>query len=464
MSETVPEAAQPTAEPPRIVQAIADILPDDAPRQVIDGFSRIRIGSSPYFTAHLMLTDPAERTWLTGGLAALVAATDKGDGLGAQWFGATEEGNKLDKEADRKFVIPQHGVLALRGEIPRVHFGLKVGREIAMAGLRSWGARHGKSQQSRQTGREKTVFDMATITAAHSPLSQSEDLMRWGAATGTALSVTSFLETVFDYMKKPKPDDEPVTSRNSPVRAVSSGPLGKFVRSAHKRLPGLTASDITQWSKRTVEASALLAMINPDNPTIATIGHIVGSVGDALDGAWAREMGEDSTEGMLEDVRADLEQQIVEFAGLSVIARRRGNRVAAVNYALAAMTTPLSSLTRAEAESKGYIVAEGGMGTRLGRAVLAGAGIQFNRYRDISDIISAMAAAGNMNTVMERHDVVEKGPDSKYYVGGNDDPDFKDQAAKRHEAILPYAKLGLAVGAALLAENGLESLASSAAA
>lgn len=458
MSETAPETSQPTAEPPRIVQAIADRLPDDAPRRVIDGFSRIRIESSPYFTAHLLLTQPEDRTWLAGGLAAVVSATDKGDGLGAQWFGSTEEGNKLDKEADRKFVIPQHGVLALKGEIPRVHFALKIGREIAMAGLRSWGAKHGKSQQSRQTGREKTVFDMATITAAHSPLSRSEDLMRWGAATGTALSVTSFLETAFDYLQKERSDDEPVTARNSSVRAVSTGPLSKFVRLAHKRFPKLTASDITQWSKRTVEASALLAMVNPDKPGAATLGHIIGSVGDALDGAWAREMGEDSLDGALEDVQADLEQQIVEFAALSVIARRRGNKVAAVNYALAAMTTPLSSLTRAEAESKGYIVGEGGMGTRVGRAVLAGAGIRFNKYRDVSDIISAMAAAGNINTVLERHDVVEKGPDSKYYVGGDDDPEFKEHAAKRHDAILPYAKLGLAVGAALLTESGVESL------
>ena len=445
------------SEPPRLVQAVADRLPDDAPRQAIDALSRLRIEASPYFTAHLLLTKPEERTWLAGGLAAVVSATDKADGIGSEWFGSTENGNKLDKEADRKFVIPQHGVLAAKGEIPRVHFILKLGREVAMAGLRSWGAKHGKSQKSRQTGREKTVFDMATITAAHSPLSQNEDLMRWGAATGTALSVTSLIETVFDYAKKDKPDDEPVTARNSSVREVSTGPLSKLARFVHKKVPGLTASHITRWSKRAVEGSAILALINPDKPAAATTGYTLGSLGDSLDGAFAREVGEDGLDGMIEDVEADLEQQIVVFAALSLIARKRGNKVAAANYALAAMTTPLSALTRAEAESKGYIVAEGGMGTRVGRGILAGMGIGFNKHRNTSDIISAMVAAGNINTVVERHDVVENGPDSKYYVGGDDDPEFKNHAERRRDAILPYAKLGLAVGAALLAESGAES-------
>jgi phosphatidylglycerophosphate synthase len=452
------EISPPTAEPPRLVKAIADRLPDDAPRMLIDGMSKVRIETSPAFAAHLLLTDPEDRTWVAGGLAALVAATDMGDGKGSEWFGSTEEGNKLDKQADRSFVIPQHGILAVKGEIPRVHFALKLGREAAMSQLRNWGAKHGKSQQSRQTGREKTFLDMGTVVAAHSPLSQSEDLMRWGASMGTALSLTSFLETAFDYMKKDRPDDEPVTPRNSPVRAVTAGRLSKFVSAAQERFPGVRASHITQWSKRLVIGSAVWAMVRPDKPGLATVGHTIGSVGDALDGAWAREAGEDGLDGMLEDVGADLQQQVLEFAALSVIARKRGNKVAAANYALAAMTTPLSALTRAEAESKGYIVPEGGMGTRVVRAIMAGAGIQFNKHRDVSDIISAAVAAGNINTALERHDVVEKGADSKHCLGVNEDPEVMEHAAKRRDTILPYAKLGLALGSLLLAESGAESL------
>ncbi|HVX57679.1 MAG TPA: hypothetical protein VHA37_08170, partial [Candidatus Saccharimonadales bacterium] len=168
-----------------------------------------------------------------------------------------------------------------------------------------------------------------------------------------------------------------------------------------------------------------------------------------------REKGVDGEAGMLEDVEADLEQQIVTFAALSLIALRRRNKVAATNYALAAMTTPLSALMRADAEGQGYLVAEGGMGTRLGRGILGGVGMALNKNRDISDIVSAMVVAGNVNTVLERRDVVQNGQDSECCVGVNDDPTFKREAETRAETIVPYAKRGLVVGAGLLALDKL---------
>ncbi|HYH36382.1 MAG TPA: CDP-alcohol phosphatidyltransferase family protein [Candidatus Saccharimonadales bacterium] len=438
-------------EPPKLVQTVIDRLPDGAPRRIVNGLSWLRVGASPPLTAHLLFTQPEERSPLMGAVTAAVASTDKGDGIGADWIGPTERGNKLDKLADRSFVIPQYGALALKGEIPRIHFGLKVARETVMYGLRRWGAPRGKSQMSRPVNRQKTADDMLTLVTAHSPFARHEDLLRWEASMSTALSLTGFFETVVDYAKKDEPEVPLDTARNSKAREVSAGPLSKLAKLIDKKAPGITPSGITRWSKRGVNLSAGLALLNPDKPALATTLFTGFSLGDTVDGALAREKGEDGADGMVEDVKADLEQQIVTLAVLSVIAKRRGNKVAAVNYAIAAMATPLSALTRAQAEGQGYIVAEGGIGTRAGRGILSGMGIAFNKRRDASDIISAALASNTVNTVLERKDVVQKGIDSDHCKGVNDGPGFIEEAKIRERAIRPYAERGLAVGAALLA-------------
>lgn len=434
------------------IQTVIDHLPEDLPRLIVDGLPRLRIWAGPRLADKLDRTLPEDRTWVDGVVAGALGATDKLDGLGAGLIGPTEYGRELDRRGDRDFVMPQQRVLTRNGEVPAIHYGLKVFREQAMQGVRWWGARNGKSLKSLQVNRAKTVAEMTNLTVAHSPLSQNEDLMRWGASVGTALSLTGLAETVFQYMQKDE-NEEITTARNSTARQVSAGPLARLAELVDEKAPGIEPDHVTTVGKLMVEFSAALAAIKPDHPVVPTVLYTAGSMFDAFDGSLARQKGRDGIEGMIKDVRADLEQQIATLGALSAIAMRRGNRVAATNYALATMLTPLSALTRAQAEAQGLIVAEGGMGTRVGRGILGGVGMGMNRHRDASDIVSAMLAAGTANTVTERRDVVQKGIDSKYYVGANSNLQFIKEAEARQQAILPYARLGLAVGSALLAAN-----------
>jgi phosphatidylglycerophosphate synthase len=437
---------------PNAIQTVIDNLPEDLPRFIVDGLPRLRIWAGPKLADKLYQKSPEERTWTDGVMAGALGVTDKLDGIGAGIIGPTEYGRELDREGDRSFVMPQQRALSHNGEIPAAHYGLKVARERAMQGLRWWGARNGKDLKSLQVNRAKTVAEMTHLTMAHSPLSQNEELMRWGASVGTALSLTGLAETVFQYMQKDE-DEEVTTARNSTARQMSAGPLERLATLVDEKAPGITPDHITTAGKLGVELSALLAVINPDHPVLPTTFYTIWNLFDAFDGSLARKKGRDGMEGMIKDVRADLEQQIVTMGALSVIAMRRGNRVAASNYALASMLTPLSALTRAQAESQGLIVAEGGMGTRVGRGILGGVGMGLNRHRDASDIVSAMLAASTANTVLERRDVVKNGTDSRYDVGVNTDPQFMEEAVVRQKAILPYARLGLAVGSVLLAAN-----------
>jgi phosphatidylglycerophosphate synthase len=374
------------------------------------------------------------------------------DGAWARRIGVTERGRDLDREGDRSFVMPQQMTLAMNGEVAPAHFMLKRGREAGMQALRWWGARNDKDLTSRPVNKQKTAVEMATLTAAQSPLAEHPDLIRWGASLGTALSLTGLLETGFDYMRDRKPEQTD-TARNSAVREVSAGPLTKVAELIDRKAPGVTPSHITQWGKRLVEGAAALAVARPDHPTLPTAIYTVGSLFDTLDGSLARAKDMDGTEGMVEDVQADLEQQIATLAALSVIARRRDNRVAATNYAVATMMMPLSAYTRAQAETHGYIVAEGGMGTRVGRGILGGVGMALNRHRDASDIVSATLAAGTVNTVLERRDVVRYGLESEHCKGIKLDQEFMEDAEIRRQAIERYALLGLAVGSTLLMES-----------
>ncbi len=443
--------------PAELLENIVDRIPEDTARVIVDGLPKLRIAAGPLLADRLAGTAPEDRTWAEGLVTGLIAGTDKVDGAWARRIGVTDHGRDLDREGDRSFVMPQQRVLAANGEVPPVHFTLKRAREGGMQVLRWWGARNDKDLTSRRVNKQKTAVEMTTVTAAHSPLAEHPDLIRWGASLGTALSLTGLLETGFDYMRKEKPAQTD-SARNSAAREASAGPLGKAAAFIDRKAPGVTPSHVTLWGKRLVEGAAALAIARPDHPALPTTIYTVGSLFDTLDGSLARTKGMDGTEGMVEDVKADLEQQIATLAALSVIARRRGNGVAAANYAVATMMMPLSAYTRAQAEAQGHIVAEGGMGTRVGRGILGGVGMALNRHRDASDIVSATLAAGTVNTVLERRDVVRYGLESEHCKGMNDDPRFKEDAEVRRQAIERYAFLGLAVGAALLVEGNFRNV------
>jgi hypothetical protein len=118
----------------------------------------------------------------------------------------------------------------------------------------------------------------------------------------------------------------------------------------------------------------------------------VGSLFDSIDGGLERQKhverdAESAIEGMLNDTKTDKIEEIVTFGTLSYIARQRGNNFAANCYAFATMTTVLPSLFRAEAESRGLIVAESGIGTRVGRGILGGVGIAFNGQKKLQILL-----------------------------------------------------------------------------
>lgn len=436
---------------------IIDYVPEVMARPLVDGMGYARIGSGPHLGKSLDHSIPEERTWPDMIAPALLSITDRLDGIWGRRIGATDGGREIDRRGDRGFVMPQQKALAENGEIPPVHYTIKVWRERAMAGLRLWGAMNDKDLSSREVNRQKTAIEMSYVTGAHSPFSKSEDLMRWGSSMGSALSLTGLIETTIDYLQN-NGSEKTDTARNSAARKISAGPRDRISVLIDQKAPGVTPSHLTKWGKRLVEAGSALAIARPNRPAVATTLYTVGSLLDTLDGSLARQKGEDGAEGMVEDVQADLEQQIVALAALSVIARRRGNKVAAANFAAATMTMPLSALSRAQAESQGFIVAEGGIGTRVGRAILGGIGMGFNKHRDVSDIVSATLVSSTANTVNERRSVIKHGTDSRYCKGVKDDEQFMAEGAIREEAILPYAKAGIVIGSLLLAESGIDSL------
>lgn len=449
MSET--ETAPETSGLQDAVQAVIDFLPEGVPRKVVNALSEYRIEEGPKLAEELRQVPPEERTWWMGIKALGKGSTDFWDGILGRRVGPTESGDEveLDRRADRSFVMPQQEVLAQNGEVPPIHYQLKRFREGSMKVLRRWGALTGQDLKSLQISRGKTVVEMSALAGAHSPLSRHPDFMRWGAANGTGASINGLLETVFSYIKRR--NGAATTARNSAAREITSGPFGKAAEFINEKFPDVTSDDITRIGKRMVEASVALATANPDHPVLPTAMYTVFNMLDGVDGAHARLRGEDGSKGMIEDVRSDLEAQLATLGGLAIIAMRRGNKVAAANYALAAMLTPLSAATRAEAESQGLIVAEGGMGTRVGRSIVAGAGMAFNRYRDISDILSSMLVSATADTVLQRRDVVRNGTDSKYCIGTDYRPEFMNDAKLREQAIMPYVEAGFAVGSTLLA-------------
>jgi len=425
-------------------------------RDLLDEVTEDRGRHGPVFAEVLADTAPEDRTWDEAWRVARKGGTDYGDGILGRRLDPTEESRELDRDADRKFSMPQQKQLALNGEIPPVHYALKVMREFGMQQLRERAEQHGIDVASSRGGKRKTAVEMGTLVTAHSPLATKSDLLRWEQSIATGFSLIDLAETGFRFRRELRGRNEANTSRNSKAREVTAGPFGKAASLLHRVNPDLRSSAITAWSERTVRFAANLLLMDPDHPLLATALFTGGGLGDGLDGRHAELTGQVSRQGMEDDIRADLRQQTDVFQALARTAYRRGNMVAASNYALAEMLTPLSAYYRAEAESQGMIVAEGGMGTRVWTAILAGAGMQFNRHQDISDILSGMIVAAKVNTIEERRDVIKHGEASDYCLGVKEEyrERFMEDAQVRRGVIEPYAKHGLAVGTILLARSG----------
>ncbi|MGD0284243.1 MAG: hypothetical protein ABSB12_01420 [Candidatus Saccharimonadales bacterium] len=249
---------------------------------------------------------------------------------------------------------------------------------------------------------------------------------------------------------------EEISTRNSVLRQVFAEPIDKLVKYLGTNFPKLEADHLTETGIALVIAADTWAYFSPDNPILPTALYTIGSIFDGIDGSYERNKhaerdANSEIEGMLKDTRTDKFEELYTFGILSCIARRRGNNFAAICYAVATMTTVLPSLFRAEAESKGYIVYEGGIGTRQGRGILGGVGIGLNKQQKISNIVSAAVAVNNIITTKDRREVVQYGSNASQYRGTVNKLDFMKAAKVRKEKLIPYAVAGIAVGAALLA-------------
>lgn len=419
-----------------------------------------RIVAGPFIARHTAVTPPEERTWLDASIVATLSGTDKADGILARHAGPTTFGGWLDQMADKAFVIPNQLALKGTGEMPAVHPYLKIARDLGVSGLRLWASSKGRDVSAGDLGKRKTAAEMLTLTIANSPLARDPDRIRAGASVATALSLASFFDYIISYTRPDGAQREQIaTTRNSTARQVTSGPIDKLVTAIDERAPFITPDHLTELGKGLVLGAAALVVKNPDKTALPTAMYTVGSLFDALDGSLARKKGiagdgNMNVKGMIKDVRADKIQEIITFGTLSFIARRRGNHVAADNYAVGAMSAVLPALFRSHAESKGLIVAEGGIGTRVGRGILGGVGMAFNSHRDTSDILSAVVATNNVMTAEDRRQVIRQGEDAPSYKGTDDTAKFKTEAKVRRRALVPLAAAGLATGALLLKRKG----------
>jgi CDP-diacylglycerol--glycerol-3-phosphate 3-phosphatidyltransferase len=426
-------------------------------RGMINTLSLIRVAYAPVLYERLSDTPSEERGWKHAGLTALVAVTDFADGYSSERYGSTDFGAKLDELADK--ALGNSGMQALRknGEVPAVHAHINLARDIAVTGLRTMAWLKGRQVPSSKGGKARTAMLLKTLCEADSPLSQERDRLRSGSSHATALAITSGLEYALDYFKAGKehrPRTE-VTARNSKLREVFEPRINRLTTALDEKLPGLQPDHLTGAGNVLVGIAAIMAARKPEKSALATTVFTVGALLDAVDGSLARLKGEKNGSGttkagMLGDLLSDRLQEIFVFGALSHIARQHGNRVAADNYALAAMTAALPALYKAEAETQGLVVREGGIGTRVDRSILAGAGIAFNRHRATSDLISAAIADNNVVTAAARREVISEQEEAPYFRGRNDEPGFKEAAEVKRTALRKVAVLGAGVSSVLL--------------
>lgn len=429
-------------------------------RAAIDSMAVVRAAYGHELRTHFIETLPEERTWEHTAKTAAVSVTDFIDGKWSGRRGTSRLGAWLDELSDK--MLGNNGLQGLKesGEIPALYADLGLARDIAVTGLRLWAGVHGKEVPSGKAGKLRTTVLLQTLTAADSPLASKPNLIRAGAAHSTALAITSGIEYGLGYRQASKADrpKEKASARNSKLREKLGPHIDKLVGKLDEELPWLKADHLTLAGNALVGVSALLLIRKPEKAALATVIATAGFILDALDGPKARLDAEKTgvattNKGMLIDLLSDRAQEIFVFGAQSYIQRQRGNRVAADNYALAAMSAALPALYKAEAEMQGLVVREGGIGTRVDRAVLAGAGMAFNSHRDASDLISAAIADNNLVTAHARREVVSKQEEAPYFVGRNDDPEFIKAAAIKKAALQKVAVLGMAVGSVLLAEN-----------
>ena len=247
------------------------------------------------------------------------------------------------------------------------------------------------------------------------------------------------------------------TTRNSPLRDVFGEYFDAAAEFINENFPNVQPNHITKAGLYLTYLGAVSLNLLPDKPIcrhLAVTFHTIGGSFDGLDGSLdkvkRRPTGAPPTiEGKITDAKADRKGETIDYASLAIKALRRGNRVGAGLYAAATITNGWGAMAKKKAESHGYIVKEGGAGTRVRRAVWAGIGMDFNNNELITDAVGACVTFENINTTFKRLAVIRYGDKAQHYMGMNNDPACKQEAKEIQEAVKPLALRSAAVGLGL---------------
>lgn len=411
--------------------------------------------ATPYLTNRLLEKQPEERTWQDTFVSSVISSTDFLDGKTARKYDVTKFGAVADQSIDKINVLSQQIALAKNREIPLAHPALKIVRDLAVTGLRLYASANNKEIPVGSLGKQKTTAELLTVTVAHSPFAKNKDLLRRGSSVSTALSLMSGAQYFKDLKKSKNETKETDSARNSDARKIASGPMSILAEKIDRNFPKIQPDHLTLLGLGMVVGANIAILKNPNKTLVPTTVYTIGSLIDGLDGSLARLKAKESnqktsTRGMLFDLWADKLQEVLTMSTLSHTARKRQNNVSADNYKIAAISTPLSALTRAYAESLGYVVSEGGMGTRVTRGILGGVGMALNKHQDVSDIISVSIASGNVITSSQRLSVGLLGEKSEHVRGKNTSEDFKNAGKIKYKSLIPLALASLATSALLL--------------
>lgn len=350
-------------------------------------------------------------------------------------------------------------MLGKKGEIEQIHPILGIGREIVVSYMRESAVTNGHSPiKVGNRGRQKTTAKMAMLTVARSPLSRHGNVVESMASVGTALSLISGMEYATQYLAGKKQyavnaQDQTSSARNGEFRKVAASPNERVASFIDHKLPSVMPNHLTCLGELLVVGSAAMTLCKPETKwaiPLAIGPYTLGGLIDGIDGNLARIKGQANLEGMLKDVHADKRQEIFTASVNSLLASRRGNRVAAAQYAVAAMTASLPALFRAAAESKGHIVSEDSSGSRVVRGIEGGVGLGLNTNSGISNVVSGLMSVGNVLTATQRADVSLRGPASPHFRGTNDDPTFRRHAVARRNTLIRTALGGIVAGVGLL--------------
>lgn len=253
--------------------------------------------------------------------------------------------------------------------------------------------------------------------------------------------------------------------RNSPVRKAANGPLLTFARWLHhepifSRITpngityfGAVAQPLGSLASACISSKEELSVGDRVRSGLSTLGP---QVPDALDGKMATVFKEEEPEkidpdGDLKDFAADRWGEFVTVVQRMVTAYKRGSKIGMATAFLSGVSGPLTSHYRAEAEVRGKVVPEIGLGleslgNRVGRAITSTASATFP---EAQALIDAAGTASNIKSALARRKAAFNGVGVNYEELDEQQvaklEHMKERASKRLR-ISRWAIAGTAVG------------------